>query len=265
VPGADGNGVTPARDAPARVAPVRDAPVRIAMWSGPRNLSTALMRAWENRPDTVVSDEPFYAHYLFETGLEHRGRDAIVAAQPADWRDVVAGLAAPLPAGVHVHYQKHMSHHLLPGVGRNWLDDVVNCFLIRDPAEVLLSYARARSDPTLEDLGLVQQVEIFEHVRGRTGRAPPVLDATDLLSNPERMLGLLCAAVGVEFHPSMLAWPAGRRHSDGVWAEHWYATVEASTGFKPHVPRSQPVPAAYAPLLEAGMPGYTRLHAQRLG
>ena len=240
-------------------------PLRIAMWSGPRNISTAMMRAWERRPDTAVCDEPLYAHYLEETGLDHPGRDAIIASQETDWRKVVAGLTGPLPDGKAVHYQKHMSHHLLPGAGRGWLGRVVNCFLIRDPAEVLVSYARSRAEVTAEDLGLRQQAEIFEHVLGRSGRVPPVLDAADVLNDPEGALRLLCAAVGVDFSERMLTWPAGRRASDGVWAEHWYGAVEASTGFMPYTPRTAPLSEEHAPLIEACTPYYRRLHEARLG
>src|SRR4051794_38957222 len=133
--------------------------VRVAMWSGPRNISTAMMRSFGARPATVVVDEPLYAHYLAATGLDHPGRDEILASQPRRWPDAVAGLLAPVDAAVY--YQKHMTHHLLPVVGRDWLARVSNAFLIRDPAHVVASYARVRGEPTLEDLGYPQQVEIF--------------------------------------------------------------------------------------------------------
>ncbi|MGH3442829.1 MAG: HAD family hydrolase [Nitriliruptorales bacterium] len=238
--------------------------VRIAMWSGPRNISTALMRAFEHRADAVVTDEPLYGRYLLATGLDHPGRDEVIGAQETDWRKVAAALVGPIPGGRRIWYQKHMAHHLLPEIGRDWLDQLTNCFLIRDPREVLASYVRTRAHPTLADLGVVQQVEIFEHVRARTGRLPPVLDARDVLEDPRRMLGLLCAAVGIPFSERMLAWPEGARPSDGVWGRHWYAGVWRSTGFRPY--RSPtPLPAALEPLAGACEPYYRLLHAHRLG
>jgi hypothetical protein len=239
--------------------------IRIAMWSGPRNISTALMRAFENRPDTVVTDEPLYGHYLLRTGLDHPGREAVIAAQETDWRTVTAALTGPVPGGGRIWYQKHMAHHLLPEIGRDWLDLLTNCFLIRDPRQVLASYVRTRTQPTLADVGLSQQVEIFEHVRARTGRAPPVLDARDVLADPRRMLGLLCAALGIPFSERMLAWPAGPRPSDGVWGVHWYQSVWRSTGFRPYRSPSTPLPEALQGLAEACAPYYRMLHAHRLG
>jgi hypothetical protein len=242
-----------------------DVSVRIAMWSGPRNISTAMMRAFENRADTVVTDEPFYGHYLLKTGLDHPERDAVIAAQETDWRKVAAALTGPVPGGRPVWYQKHMTHHLLPEIGRDWLEPLANCFLIRDPSEVLASYVRTRAEPTLADLGVVQQAELFEHVRRRTGAVPPVLDAKDMLENPRRMLGLLCAAIGIAFSERMLAWPAGPRPSDGVWARHWYASVRRSSGFQPYRPPAAPLPDSLQPLAQACAPYYRVVYAHRLG
>jgi hypothetical protein len=239
-------------------------PLRIAMWSGPRNISTAMMRAWENRLDTAVVDEPFYACYLAATGSDHPGRDDVIASQPTDWREVVAALTGPVPGDKPVFYQKHMTHHMLPGFGRDWLEEVTNCFLVRTPAEVVASYAETRRAPTLEDLGFPQQAEIFDRVADRLGRAPLVLDATDVLRDPAGMLAALCRALGVTFDARMLSWPPGRRDTDGVWAKHWYASVERSTGFNPLRAASKPVPPALAPLVEAAQPSYDRLAAHRL-
>ncbi len=240
--------------------------VRIAMWSGPRNISTAMMRAWENRNDTAVWDEPLYAHYLAATGIDHPGRLDIVAALETDWRRVVAAIMGPVPGGRRIFYQKHMTHHLLPGIDRGWLAGLANCFLIRDPGRVLASYARARdrAEVTLEDLGLVQQVEIFDRLRGGGGAVPPVLDAADLLADPRRMLRLLCEALGIEFSERMLAWPPGRRDSDGMWGEHWYAGVWESTGFKPQRRPAGPLPDDLELLRQACMPYYRHLHGHRL-
>jgi len=242
-----------------------DASIRIAMWSGPRNISTALMRAFENRVDTAVTDEPLYGHYLLATGLDHPGRDEVIAAQETDWQKVAAALLGPVPGGRRVWYQKHMAHHLLPEIGRDWLDHLSNCFLIRDPREVLASYVRTRAQPTLADLGVARQVELFEQVRASTGRVPPVLDARDVLQDPRRMLGLLCAAIGIPFSERMLAWPEGPRSSDGVWGRHWYAGVWRSTGFRPYQPPKAPLPAALQPLAHDSAPFYQMLHAHRLG
>lgn len=224
-----------------------------------------MMRAWENRSDTVVCDEPLYGHYLLKTGLDHPGREQVIASQETDWRKVVDRLTGPFPDGKSVFYQKHMTHHFLPEIDHGWLDSVVNCFLIRDPREVLASYARTRSDPTIDDLGFPQQLAIFERVRSRTGQVPPVLDSRDVLENPRRMLGLLCVAVGVAFSETMLTWPTGPRSTDGVWAKHWYESVEGSTGFTPYRPRSVTTPDTLRPVLEACQPYYRRLHALRLG
>ena len=240
-------------------------PLRIAMWSGPRNISTAMMRAFENRPDTAVSDEPFYAHYLSATGLDHPGREAVIASQPCDWRAVVAALAGPVPEGKPIWYQKHMTHHLLPQIPRDWLAELCNCFLIRDPRVVLRPTPRPGRRRRSRILGLPQQVEIFARCARGGDRVPPVLDAGDVLADPRRMLGLLCAALGIAFSERMLAWPAGRRASDGIWAPHWYASVWRSTGFRPPRPPGAPLPPALATLAEACRPYYERLRAHRLG
>jgi hypothetical protein len=232
---------------------------RIAMWSGPRTVSTALMRAWENRPDTSVTDEPLYAFYLDRTGLDHPGRDEVIASQPTDWRVVLAGLAGvPLPPGVRIGYAKHMTHHLLPEVDRAALAPLRHAHLIRDPRELLASYARVRTEPTLDDLGLRQQAEIFETFGG------PVVDSRDLLTDPEGILRALCQALGVPFDPGMLSWPAGPRDSDGVWAPYWYASVHASTGFAPYRPPAQPLPARLEPLAQRCLPYFARLHRYRI-
>jgi hypothetical protein len=238
--------------------------LRIAMWSGPRNISTALMRSFENRGDCAVWDEPLYACYLQATGLDHPGRDEIVAAHESDWRKVAAACVGPAPGGKPVFYQKHMAHHLLPEIDRDWLVRVENCFLIRDPAEVAASYARTRDKPTLADLGYERQLELFEATRARTGAAPPVLDARDVLEDPRRALGLLCRALGLAFSERMLAWPAGTRPTDGVWARHWYAAVERSTGFQPYAPPREPPPEGLRDVVEAAQPFYNELRRYRL-
>jgi hypothetical protein len=196
---------------------------RIAMWSGPRNLSTAMMRSWENRSDTEVLDEPLYAAYLASTGLDHPARDEIVAAGPSDFDTAIAAcLAAPIDRAVS--YQKHMAHHLLPQVDRQWLGEFRNCLLLRDPRRVLASYAKVRADVTLNDIGIPQQAELLEHCE-------LVVDSDDFLQDPRGHLIEICRRLGVAFDEVMLRWPAGSRATDGVWASHWYTSVEASTGF----------------------------------
>lgn len=199
---------------------------RVAMWSGPRTLSTALMRAFENRPDTVVVDEPLYGFYLDRTGISHPGRDEILRSMPLRWPEVIEHLASgQLPAGKTVFYAKHMSHHLLPEVDRSALAGLRHAFLIRDPRRLLASYAKVRDTPTLADLGLAQQVEIYRLFGG------PVIDAADLAARPGPTLAALCDALDIPFDSSMLSWPTGPRPTDGIWAKHWYARVWQSTGF----------------------------------
>jgi Sulfotransferase domain len=234
------------------------------MWSGPRNISTAMMRAWGNRPDTFVIDEPFYAYYLKATGKKHPGADEVIATGETDWRKVVTQLTSPLPTGKRIFFQKQMAHHLLPEVDRQWLGAVMNCFLIRDPREVIASYVKKREDPALEDLGLVQQAEIFDWVRARMDAPPPVVDARDVLENPKRTLGLLCDAVGVEFSESMLSWPPGLRETDGIWAKYWYGEVARSTSFEPYRPRRDAVPKHLLETHKRCRECYDRLYKHRL-
>jgi hypothetical protein len=234
-------------------------PSRIAMWSGPRNLSTALLRSWGNRDDTAVVDEPLYAHYLRRTGVDHPAREAILAAQDDDWRGVVAWLRGPVPDGKSIWYSKHMTHHVTDDMSLGWLDALRNCFLIRAPAQVINSYVRVRSEPTLEDLGLQQQWRLFTHVREQTGSVPPVIDAADLLRDPPGVLRALCAALSVEFSERMLSWPPGPRVSDGVWAPYWYGAVERSTGFAPYRAEDVTVPSHLAELAATAEQIYDRM------
>jgi hypothetical protein len=230
------------------------------MWSGPRTVSTALMRSFENRPDAEVVDEPLYAYYLARTGIDHPGRDAIIASMPADWRVVLEGLTSlRLPPGRTVYYQKHMTHHLLPEVDRSALAGLRHAFLIRDPRRLLASYARVRSRPVLADLGLAQQAEIFRAFGG------PVIDSADLLRDPLAALEALCDALGIGFDPAMLSWPAGPRPTDGVWAKYWYDSVWRSTGFGPYRPPvDDGLPAELEPLAAQCQPYYEELAARRL-
>lgn len=238
---------------------------RIAMWSGPRNISTAMMRSFENRPDAIVWDEPFYAAYLDMTGLDHPMREAVIADGETEWRKVVDRITGPVPDGTRLFYQKHMTHHMLPEIDRSWLSSVVNCFLIRTPESVLASYAAKRSDVTLRDIGFVEQAELFDAIADETGTAPPVIDADDVLADPRGMLSALCERCAIPFTDDMLSWPEGRRDSDGVWATHWYGAVERSTGFAPPVTRPPVVLGdALRSIADQARPYYDRLHQSRL-
>jgi hypothetical protein len=242
------------------------APIRIAMWSGPRNISTAMMRSWENRPDTVVIDEPLYAHYLQVTGSDHPAREQVIAAHNPDWRAVVSHLVDdPLPPGKSIYFQKHMTHHILDSMELDWVNPLINCFLLRSPQEVINSYIKVRPNPTLADIGVAQQRRIFDHVCIVTGEIPPVIDSGDVLKDPARVLGLLCESIGVAFDERMLSWPAGPRETDGVWAPYWYDAVWASTGFAPYQAKDAPVPAHLADLLDEANELYGELYEHRLG
>jgi hypothetical protein len=236
----------------------------IAMWSGPRNISTAMMRAFENRPDTEVIDEPFYAAFLARTGIDHPMRAEVLAAYETDPAIVADALTRGAPGGSLFYYQKQMTHHMLPGFPRGWMDACRHAFLIRTPERVLASYAAKRAEVSLEDIGFLQQGEIFDAIADRLGAAPPVIDADDVLADPRRALAALCGALGIGFDPAMLAWRPGRRPSDGLWAPVWYDAVERSTGFSAPPgapPRLAPRLAAIA---EAAAPIYHRLARHRL-
>lgn len=207
-------------------------PVRIAMWSGPRNLSTTMMRSFGARGDTTCVDEPFYAAYLTATGLVHPMQEEILAAQSRDGAVVARQLTEdPIPGNKPVFYQKHMTHHMAPAIPRGWMAKVTNAFLIRDPARVLASYARKMEDVTLEAIGVPQQAELFDRVCQMLGEAPPVIDSDDILTDPAGMLSALCTALGIGYSDDMLSWEAGAKPEDGAWAPHWYDAVWASTGF----------------------------------
>ncbi len=234
------------------------------MWSGPRNLSTAMMRAFENRADTVVWDEPLYAAYLQTTGIEHPMREAVIAAGEPDWVRVAARCGAPCD-GADVFYQKHMTHHLLPDMSRDWLSALQHGFLLRDPKRVLLSYSLKRESVSLDDIGIEQQWAVFQHVADRIGEAPVVVDSDVFLTAPEAHLRMMCSRWGIAFSSAMLSWPAGARASDGAWAPHWYASVWASTGFGPaRAPETGTLPSHLQRILDQAQPLYEKLlaHAQ---
>ena len=239
-------------------------PVRIAMWSGPRNLSTAMMRSFGNRPDCAVVDEPFYAAYLMLSGVDHPMRDEVLARHETDWRKVAAELAGPAPDGKPLFYQKHMTHHMLPEIGRDFMRACRHAFLIRHPARVLASYAAKREDISLRDIGFVEQEELFEQAASLTGQPPPVIDADTLLAKPRRILALLCKGLGIPFDERMLAWRPGARPTDGVWGLHWYDAVNRSTGFAPASPMPRLEDLAIRAIEAQALPIYERLAAHAL-
>ncbi len=234
------------------------------MWSGPRNLSTALMYCFANRPDCAAWDEPFYAAYLAATGLAHPMRAEVIAAGEPDPARVVAACAGPAPGGKTVFYQKHMTHHMIPGFPLGFMAACANVFLIRHPARVIASYLAKRENPRLDDLGFAQQAALFDREADRLGHVPLVVDSADIRADPKATLSRLCAALSLPFAETMLAWPAGPKPFDGAWAPHWYPSVHRSTGFETaEGPLPDPGPMAQ-PLLAAALPIYERLHAHAL-
>lgn len=232
-------------------------PLRIAMWSGPRNLSTALMYAFAARGDCTVWDEPFYAAYLAATGIDHPMRDQIIAAGPADPKTVSARLSGGAPTPLTYH--KHMTLHMIPSFDRGFMAGCQNVFLIRHPARVVASYAKKREGPTLRDIGFIQQAELFDQVANQTGRAPIVIDSADIRGNPQKSLQKLCAALGICFTENMLNWPAGPKPYDGIWAPHWYGAVHASTGFDTAEGALPDLPPAYQALSDKALIYYDKL------
>jgi Sulfotransferase domain len=236
-------------------------PIRVAMWSGPRNISTAMMRAFGNRQDTAVIDEPFYGAFLARTGTDHPMREDVLAACPTDPRSIAQGLLGPVPGGRPIFYQKHMCHHMVQGIELGWMGACRNAFLIRSPEQVLASYAARRGAVTLADIGFVQQAILFDREADRLGASPPVIEADDVLADPRGVLGRLCERLGIPFLEAMLHWPAGPRATDGVWAPVWYGTVERSTGFAAPRPAAtiEDLEHSLRPIALAARPHYERL------
>ena len=234
-------------------------PIRLSMWSGPRNVSTALMYAFRQRSDTEVVDEPLYGHYLRTSGLDHPGRREVMAAMDVDGARVVHEVLLESRTSTPVRFFKNMAHHLR-GLDRGFLDGLTNGLLTRDPREMLPSLARQLPHPTLADTGFAEQVELLEREE-EAGRPPLVLDARELLLDPEGVLSEACRRLGLAFEPAMLRWPPGPKPEDGAWAPYWYAGVHASTGFAPYRPQREPFPEPLRPLLDACLPHYERLYA----
>lgn len=234
-------------------------PLRIAMWSGPRNLSTALMYSFAARGDCTVWDEPFYAAYLAAAGITHPMKDEIIAVGPTDPVAVTARLLGRAPTPLVYH--KHMTLHMIPDFDRSFMERCANVFLIRHPARVVASYAKKREGPTLMDIGFVQQAELFDRVSDQTGQAPLVIDSANIRANPHALLQKLCTALGIAFTESMLHWPAGPKPYDGIWAPHWYGAVHASTGFESVEGALPDLPADYQALSDNALVYYEKLAA----
>lgn len=237
--------------------------IRIAMWSGPRNISTTLMRSFENRLDTFVTDEPFYAHYLHKTGIDHPYRQEIMANGNTDWNSVSDEITGSIPDGKEIWYQKHMAQHNLPGMDLEWVKKLQNCILIRHPWEVILSYSKKYEISSIFQLGFPQQVDLFNILKEQ-GVPPLVIDAGELLKNPEQMLKLLCGKLDIPFYDKMLSWPAGRRKSDGIWGKHWYGNVEASTGFHSYTEKKGDFPLKYEDIYKVCLEGYQQLYSYQI-
>jgi sulfotransferase family protein len=238
--------------------------LRIAMWSGPRNLSTAMMRSFSSRSDTYVTDEPFYGCFLSQTGLEHPMREEVIASMDCDWWSVMDTLSGDAPDDSPIWYQKHMWHMMVGPIGYDDFAGFTHAFLIREPERMIASYLRKREAAAFEDFGLEKQAEFFEREGDRLGHAPPVIDANDVLADPEGVLSKLCAALGIAWDRAMLSWAPGRRGTDGVWAAHWYNAVEKSTGFgTPEIDRVE-LPAEAQRLADRCRPYYEGLASHRL-
>jgi hypothetical protein len=234
------------------------------MWSGPRNLSTAMMRSFGSRSDTFVTDEPFYGCFLTDTGLDHPMREEVIASMDCDWRSVMNTLSGGAPDGSPIWYQKHMWHMMVGPVGYEDFAGFRHAFLIREPERMIASYLKKREAARFEDFGLEKQAEFFEREAERLGRAPPVIDAYDVLADREAVLSKLCRALGIPWDRAMLCWAPGRRDTDGVWGAHWYNAVEKSTGFDE--PDTGPVELSNedARLADRCRPYYERLAEFRL-
>ena len=243
---------------------MNNAPLRIAMWSGPRNISTALMRAFENRSDCAVWDEPLYGYYLQATGIDHPGAAEVIATHGSDSDAIIARCIGPIPDGKTLFYQKHMTLHLLPQLDRSWLEALHNCFLIREPEAVIASYAAVRTEATLNDIGFVQQAELFDDASRIAGHSPLVIDSNDFLRDPATMLEALCDRLAIDFSADMLHWPAGPRASDGVWARYWYDSVWQSTGFTAYRKKTYALADKDRDIARAARPYYEKLQQYRL-
>ncbi|AFY40142.1 hypothetical protein Lepto7376_4003 [[Leptolyngbya] sp. PCC 7376] len=238
---------------------------RIAMWASPRCLSTVLLRSWSSRPDTFVQDEPLYPHYLFISDRQDPEQAEILAQYETDWRKIITQVTTRTSPNKSIYYYKFMVYRLLPHIETHWVHQLTNCFLIRDPREMILSYLKLwGTTPTLESLGTLRLKKLFNQVCEFNSQIPPVVDAKDLLENPKRTLSLLCAALEIDFDKAMLSWPNGNPTND-VWSKyHWYDTVRNSTTFHPDKPKTEVIPPELHDLLKQCNQVYQELYQHRL-
>ena len=234
------------------------------MWSGPRNISTALMRSFENRQDTTVVDEPFYAYFLKETNLNHPGREEIISKGEHDWRKIVEKITGPIPQKKNIWYQKHMAQHNLDGNDISWIRKFKNCILIRHPKYVIPSYNKEYSLPNKKLLGYSQQLNIIRFLEDKEGVTPPIFDATDIQKKPRLALKKMCISIGIRFSKKMLKWPKGKRKSDGVWAKYWYGNVENSSGFKPFYEKQITIEKGLIALYKECLMEYNSMYEKRV-
>ena len=238
--------------------------IRVAMWSGPRNISTAMMRSFENRDDAVVIDEPFYAYYLSKTGVDHPGKKKVLKSQSTNWNHVVSLINGDIPNEKMIWYQKHMVHHIVNDKNIEWVKSFNNFFLIRHPQEVIISYSKQSKIKGINDLGFLQQMNLFKKIKNITGEYPIVFEAKDILSDPEKYLRKMCEYLNISFSNKMLNWPRGPRETDGVWSPYWYKNVIESTSFKPYKVSNEQVSKEYNNLLEECLQHYNYLNSFKI-
>ena len=234
--------------------------LRIAMWSGPRNISTAMMRSFSSRSDTYVSDEPFYANYLMRTGIDHPGREEIIESYDTDYDSVISDLQNDIPDNKSIWYQKHMAQHIDPTDNLNWTNNFLNCLLIRNPNEVIPSFLQKSSITDLDELGYSQQLKLLKYHDYKI----PTVDAKDILLNPKSMLTKICSFFKIEFEKEMLFWNQGPHPQDGIWGKYWYDRLWESTTFSTYKENTSFVDDQYKDLLEKCTIIYNELYKYRI-
>ena len=230
------------------------------MWSGPRNISTAMMRSFSSRSDTYVSDEPFYANYLMRTGIDHPGREEIIESYDTDYDSVISDLQNDIPDNKSIWYQKHMAQHIDPTDNLNWTNNFLNCLLIRNPNEVIPSFLQKSSITDLDELGYSQQLKLLKYHDYKI----PTVDAKDILLNPKSMLTKICSFFKIEFEKEMLFWNQGSHPQDGIWGKYWYDRLWESTTFSTYKENTSFVDDQYKDLLEKCTIIYNELYKYRI-
>jgi len=233
--------------------------MRIACWSGPRNISTALMRSWSSREDSFVSDEPFYAYYLKERQLKHPMYREIIDHYPNKYNDIVRGLTSGIPNGKKIWYQKHMAHHLIDLNNIDWIKNFENCILIRHPEDVINSYVKKNTLNNIDDLGYPQQYKIIKYLDS-IGKKFTIIDSNILLNNPEKILSQWCNSIDLEFDISMLQWEKGNHPQDGIWWKHWYDNVITTTHFQKFSKNQNELDQKYQSIYDEALDYYNKLY-----